>query len=107
MLRRQLEDELAQVAQFPHYNPGPVVRLDGDGRVLLANRAALALFDREELLGLSWLDVCPGMDPSSRALALSAVQDPFGVEAEIAERCFVFNHVRAPGQDLVSAGLRR
>ena len=45
LLRKQLEDELLMVAQFPHYNPGPVLRLDGGGRVLLANRAALALFD--------------------------------------------------------------
>lgn len=101
LLREQLEDELVKVAQFPHYNPGPVLRLDGDGQVLLANRAALALFDGEQVEGRSWLDLCPGMDRTSWALALSAVEAPFGVEADFGDRCFALNHVRAPDEDLV------
>ena len=101
LLRKQLEDELLMVAQFPHYNPGPVLRLDGGGRVLLANRAALALFDGEQVEGRSWLDLCPGMDRTSWALALSAVEAPFGVEADFGDRCFALNHVRAPDEDLI------
>ena len=96
LLRKQLEDELLMVAQFPHYNPGPVLRLDTSGLVLLANRAALALFDGEEVVGRSWLELCPGMNPTSWALALSAVEAPFGVEADFGDRCFALNHVRAP-----------
>ena len=89
------------VAQFPHYNPGPVLRLDSSGRVLLANRAALALFDGAEVVGRSWLELCPGMNPTSWALALSAVEAPFGLEADFEGRSFALNHVRAPGADLV------
>jgi signal transduction histidine kinase len=101
LLRQQLEDELVKVAQFPHYNPGPVLRLNGGGQVLLANRAALALFGGEQVEGRSWLDLCPGMDGTSWALALSAVEAPFGVEADFGDRCFALNHVRAPDEDLV------
>ncbi len=101
LLREQLEDELVKVAQFPHYNPGPVLRLDSGGQVLLANRAALALFGGEQVEGRSWLDLCPGMDRTSWALALSAVEAPFGVEADFGDRCFALNHVRAPDEDLV------
>ena len=101
LLREQLEDELAKVAQFPHYNPGPVLRLDSGGQVLLANRAALALFGGEPVEGRSWLELCPGMDRTSWALAMSAVEAPFGVEAEFGDRCFALNHVRAPDEDLV------
>ena len=101
VLRKQLQDELVKVAQFPHYNPGPVLRLDTTGLVLLANRAALALFDGAEVVGRSWLELCPGMNPTSWALALSAVEAPFGLEAAFAGRSFALNHVRAPGADLV------
>jgi signal transduction histidine kinase len=101
LLRQQLEDELVKVAQFPHYNPGPVLRLNRGGQVLLANRAALALFGGEQVEGRSWLDLCPGMDGTSWALALSAVEAPFGVEADFGDRCFALNHVRAPDEDLV------
>jgi signal transduction histidine kinase len=101
VLRKQLQDQLVKVAQFPHYNPGPVLRLDTNGLVLLANRAALALFDGVEVVGRSWLELCPGMNPTSWALALSAVEAPFGLEAEFEGRAFALNHVRAPGADLV------
>jgi signal transduction histidine kinase len=101
VLRRQLEDELVKVAQFPHYNPGPVLRLDASGMVLLANRAAVSLFHGAEVVGRSWLDLCPGMDRTGWTLALSAVEAPFGVEADFEGRCFALNHVRAPDEDLV------
>ena len=97
----QLEDELVRVAQFPHYNPGPVLRLDTDGLVLHANRAALSLFDGVDVVGRSWQDLCPGMDPTSWTLAQSAVDAPFGVEADLGGRCFALNHVRAQDEDLV------
>lgn len=101
LLRKQLEDDLLMVAQFPHYNPGPVLRLDSNGLVLLANRAALALFDGAGVVGRSWLELCPGMNPTSWTLARSAVEAPFGVEADFGGRCFALNHVRAPDEDLV------
>jgi PAS domain-containing protein len=96
LLRKQLEVELVMVAQFPHYNPGPVLRLDSSGRVLLANRAALALFDGAEVVSRSWLELCPGMNPTSWALARSAVEAPFGLEADFEGGSLALNHVRAP-----------
>ncbi len=100
-LRRQLEDELVKVAQFPEYNPGPVLRLDSAGTVMLANRAALALFGGDELLGRSWLDICPGIDADTWRLAASAVDEPFALDANVGARCFGFRHVRVPDDDLV------
>ena len=39
------ETALAELARFPDMNPGPVLRLDRNGIVVLANRAARRLFD--------------------------------------------------------------
>ncbi|MBE0556766.1 MAG: PAS domain-containing protein, partial [Proteobacteria bacterium] len=52
--------ELAEVARFPEMNPGPVFRLDLEGVVLLANEAAKGIFGGS-VVGLRWLDICPGM----------------------------------------------
>ena len=52
---------MAEMAQFPEMNPAPVFRLDLEGRVLLANRAAREIFGREDLIGRSWLEICPAM----------------------------------------------
>lgn len=102
-LRQQLEDELVKVAQFPHYNPGPVLRLDTRGVVLLANRAATNLLGDGYLLDRSWLEMCPGLDGAGWELASSAVDDPFSIDADFGERSFTFQHVRVPDEDIVLA----
>ena len=102
-LRQQLEDEIVKVAQFPHYNPGPVLRLDTRGVVLLANRAATALLGEDYLLDRSWLEICPGLDEAGWQLAVSAVDDPFSIDAVFGERSYTFQHVRVPDEDIVLA----
>lgn len=102
-LRQQLEDELVKVAQFPHYNPGPVLRLDTRGVVLLANRAATAILGQGDLVAQSWLRMCPGLDSAAWDLATSAVEDPFSIDATFGDRSFTFQHVRVPDEDIVFA----
>jgi signal transduction histidine kinase len=102
-LRKQLEDELVKVAEFPHYNPGPVLRLDLNGVVLLANRAASSLLGHDDLVDRSWLDMCPGLRDADWELAKSAVDDPSTIEAEFGDRTFTFQHVRVPDDDIVFA----
>ena len=60
--QKAAEQELAERARFPAMNPGPVFRLDSEGRVVRANPAAAGLFGRESLTGLSWLELCPEVD---------------------------------------------
>ncbi|MEN6451416.1 MAG: PAS domain-containing protein, partial [Thermoguttaceae bacterium] len=47
--RKLAEEQLRQVAQFPEENPNPVLRVSNDGKVLFANRAALA-----KLTAIGW-----------------------------------------------------
>lgn len=89
------------MAQFPHFNPGPTLRLDSKGLVLLANRAAVSVFDGVELIGRSWLEVCPGLNSLSWEMATAATDEPFVLDADVGDRCFAFQHVRDPGEDLV------
>ena len=52
---------LAEMARFPEMNPGPVARLTRDGIVLRANAAAIRIFGRGELAGVSFRE-CPDLD---------------------------------------------
>ena len=42
--RKRAEEALRSVAQFPEENPYPVLRIDGAGTVLYANRPSAGLF---------------------------------------------------------------
>lgn len=53
-LRKQAEEELRRVAQFPEENPSPVLRLTEQGKLLYANRAAVAM-----LTELGWTAARP------------------------------------------------
>ena len=90
---------LAEIARFPEMNPGPVLRLNEEGVVLLANAAAENAFG-ERLLGSNWRDLCPGVDDElwRRVLAASELVP---VEARLGARDFMFNHRRDAKSHLV------
>lgn len=60
--RKRVERELNAMVEFARLNPSPVIRLDNRGKIVLANPAARAYFQREDLVGQSWYTVCPGVD---------------------------------------------
>lgn len=81
---------LKEVARFPEMNPGPVLRMDGDGQVLLANAAARDVFGTE-LIGRSWQALCPGLDEPTWARVLGTDQ-VVPLEAHIGDQVLVFAH---------------
>jgi signal transduction histidine kinase len=89
LLARQAA-QLAEVARFPEMNPGPVLRVDPDTRVLMANAAARKVFG-EHLIGQSWLDLCPDMD-TERWEEVAAAADVQFHEARVGDRSFVLAH---------------
>lgn len=95
LIERELEKqkvELANMARFPDMNPGPVLRLDRHGTILLANEAARKIFNQKSLVGQNWVDVCPELDGSSWEKISSRNGDP-DFEADVNERCYLFTHV--------------
>src|SRR5438132_1415989 len=90
---------LEQLAELPEMNPGPVLRMDLEANVLLANAAARTVFGAE-LVGWCWRDVCPGVDePFWRGLLETTEVVP--LEARIGEGEFVFAHRYDPQSGLV------
>jgi len=61
--RKRVEQELDAMVEFARLNPSPVIRLDASGIVVLANPAARTYFQREDMVGKHWEDVCPNVDP--------------------------------------------
>lgn len=61
--RKRVEQELKAMVEFARLNPSPVVRLDMKGLVILANPAAHTYFQRNDLVGMRWQEVCPNVDP--------------------------------------------
>jgi len=84
--------ELEELARFPEMNPGPVLRLDHEGRVVLANAAARGIFGASDLVGRSWLEVCPSMNEKRWEEVLDG-NSGFSLEAEIGDLTIVFAHV--------------
>ena len=89
------ERALAELARFPDMNPGPVLRLDRTGIVVLANRAARRVFDTDDLTGHSWLELCPGVDEIFWDLVCEA-SEPVPFEAKLGGRHFMLHHARGP-----------
>jgi len=87
-----LQKEVEELAKFPEMNPGPVLRLNRRAEVLLANSAARKIFNQENLIGQSWLELCPGLDQKEWQEITSCATDR-GFEADVAERCYLFTHV--------------
>ncbi len=94
---REAERTAAELARFPDMNPGPVVRTDLDGRVLLANRAARDVLG--DITGASWLDVLP--ECADRWDEIRGSADIVHLETRRDERDFVFAHRVDRQSDLV------
>jgi signal transduction histidine kinase len=90
--------KLAELARFPEMNPGPTLRTDLDGNVLICNAAARNAFG--EIVGSCWLDLLPTLDSAGWGRVLAA-SDPVPFEAKVGDREFVFAHRRDPGGTLV------
>lgn len=94
-MQTQLSEQAAQlkeVARFPEMNPGPVLRMDLDGNVLLANAAAREIFG-DEILEQCWRNIFPGMDKSTWARILNSME-PVSLEARFGSNDYVFAHRR-------------
>ena len=99
---RELDEkanELAEIARFPDMNPGPVIRTNNEGEILLANSAAREIFGGL-LVGRNWRDVCPNVDDQSWR-AIVAADDVVPVEGRVGGHDFVFNHRSDPQTNLV------
>lgn len=91
-VKPDVTESLQDLALFPEMNPGPVCRMDLEGKILLANRAARELFSAEDIVGKSWLEICPGM---TLLLWKGIVRGGERVmhEAEVSGRHVLFTHL--------------
>lgn len=97
--RKRHEELQAQFARIPEINPGPVVRVDGDGTIRLANIMARKVFG-DDIVGCSWPDRLSGLERRDWENVLSA-EKPIRIECEIDGRYYVFAHCRDFEGDLV------
>ena len=100
--QRNLSTQMAELARFPDMNPGPVLRIDEEGTVVLANEAARRVFGGEELVGHSWFDLCPDIG-QERWRELLESQAEISTTVPVGDRCFVFAHVVDPQARFVFA----
>lgn len=95
LIERELEvqkETLSEMARFPDMNPGPVLRMRRNGCVVLANKAASAIFHSDRLVDQYWYDVCPELT-REKWEELTADPGIQGHEADVGERCYLFTHV--------------
>jgi PAS domain S-box-containing protein len=89
---------LAEAARFPDMNPGPVLRVDPEGVVQMANTAAYEAFG-VELVGCRWQDICPKIDDALPGILKAT--EPVVLERRIGDQEYILTHRRDFGSDLV------
>ena len=90
---RKLEEQKAvieEIARFPDMNPGPVLRTNFNGNILLSNAAAKELFG-EDLKGKCWRDICPHVSAEIWDKILSS-ETVVAVEAQAGDKYLMFKH---------------
>ena len=93
------EENLAELAVFPEMNPAPVIKGDRKGKILLSNRSARELFQKNDLMGESWRTLCPdGEAGITQALSSG---ETFQHECPIMDQHYLFTYKKVPGSDLV------
>jgi signal transduction histidine kinase len=93
-------NQLADYARFPDMNPGPVCRLELTGKVVLANKAAKELFRDTEVIGADWINICPDFTYEMWNEVLKSKKS-LSFEANVEERCIMFNYVISQERDFV------
>ena len=100
--RKVAEKMLTEIARFPDMNPGPVCRLKLNGEVILANKAARSLFEKKDLTGENWQNICPGFTSEIWDKILNT-NDSLSIEANFDNQYIMFKYVLPAEKDYVYA----
>ena len=97
-LQSEFTNTLAEIATFPEMNPGPVLRITVDGKILMANEAAHNILGSMPV-GTFWKDICPDIDKEtwSKIIKTKTVV----LERHIGDHDFIFTHRRDFDSDLI------
>ena len=60
--RKRAEESLREMALFMQFNPAPVMRFDGEGRILFANAAAVETLGQKAKEGVQLASLLPGIE---------------------------------------------
>ncbi|HMW40380.1 MAG: GHKL domain-containing protein [Saprospiraceae bacterium] len=83
-------EKLAEYARFTDMNPGPVLKLDFNGLVILSNLAARKVFG-EDLSGKNWRELCHEISDQQWQRIISA-EEVIATEAHIGELQFILDY---------------
>ena len=97
--RYRHEEFQAQFARIPDMNPGPVLRVDGDGTIRLANVAARKVYG-DDIVGCSWPNLLDGLEVADWDGILNSTE-PVRIDCEQDDHHYVFAHCRDSESDLV------
>ena len=101
--RREAEKKIEEYARFPDMNPAPVLRLDLDGYILLANSAAHKELGMD-LKGKCWREFCPILSKDNVWNSIqNATNEPYYIETQLGNKTFMFAHRRDEFSDLLFA----
>src|SRR5262245_23870151 len=92
--------ELAEIALFPELNPGPVCRLNKEGKILRANAAAKKVLGEENFIGSSWFSHCKNVSEKIWQQILNC-HTTFPFESPVGEKIFLFSYVCSQSGEFV------
>jgi len=89
-LQSDYTSALAEVARFPEMNPGPVLRINISGKIIMANQAAHKIFNNP--INRLWQDICPGIN--TLIWKKITKTKTIVIESQIENLDYVFTHRR-------------
>jgi len=95
LIERELKEQresLSNMARFPDMNPGPVLRMQDDGKILLSNKAAKEIFG-SDIKGDDWKSLCPGMN-QKKWDQITTMNDISYHEVEMNGKIYMFTHTK-------------
>jgi PAS domain S-box-containing protein len=87
--RVQKEAALKEMALFPEMSPAPVLRVDRDGTVCVANQAARQCYEDREVLGASIFSLCPGLKQEDFEALFNVHGKTLQIESHLGETSYL------------------
>jgi len=84
--------KIAEMARFPDMNPGPVLRMNSEGKILLSNRAAKTVF-KKSLLNKNWKEFRKEITDNLWKQVISS-RKVIHIEISVGQKCYIFHHRR-------------
>jgi signal transduction histidine kinase len=83
--QRKAQEAIREMALLPEMAPGPVMRIERNGSICLANKSSKLLYGMDEIDGMSIFDAIPGLGREDFAALFGSAEKMIHVETKLGD----------------------